>query len=66
MSNFPVITAWNLSVKGQYLSPPRTHMCLCTHTLADLSILMKMKIEIVEKKVEPIWWGNENANLENV
>lgn len=36
MSNFPVITAWNLSVKGQYLSLPHTHTCLCTHTRCPL------------------------------
>lgn len=36
-------------------------MCLCTHTLADLSILMKMKIEIVEKKLSP--YGGEMKML---
>ena len=32
VSHFLIITAWNLSVKGQYLSLPQTHMCLSTHT----------------------------------
>lgn len=30
-SNFPVITAWSLSLKGQYLSLPHTSTCVCTH-----------------------------------
>lgn len=66
VSNFLIITAWNLSVKGQYLSLPHTHMRLCTYTLAGLSILMKMKIEMVEKYTESSLYGrNENANVWN-
>lgn len=51
VSNFPIITAWNLSLKVNiYLC--RTPTRVCAHTLSGLSILMKMKIEMVEKYTE--------------
>lgn len=66
VSNFPVITAWNLRVKGQYLSPPHTHTCLCTQTRWPIHANENENRNGGKIHKLSLYGRNENANLDEV